>query len=146
MEFSECTGGEEEAVMSDPVSFSDEQFACVCEATQLLPPRLQSECLTDVTNRLAEGRDPRSLVNNVDVSRAINLALRELQVTKVRLYFLRPPDLPLVAAQLLHWTVQDYFPARPPRPRAPAPLNLLAGALNNSGDPFLEGGPPSIWG
>ena len=62
------------------MSFSDEQFAAITDAAKLLPPRKRSRFLTDVTNRLAYGHCPRSSVGNVAVSRAINLALRDLQV------------------------------------------------------------------
>jgi hypothetical protein len=62
------------------LAVSDEQFASIVDAAKLLPPRMRSRFLTDVTSRLVVDRGPRSLVNNVDVSRAINLVLRELQV------------------------------------------------------------------
>lgn len=61
--------------MTDPVSFTDEQFTIIVDAAQIVPPRLRSRFLTDATNRLAQ----TGVVTNVAVSQAINLALRELQ-------------------------------------------------------------------
>jgi hypothetical protein len=67
-------------ILGHPVSFSDEQFAAITDAAKLLPPQMRSQFLTNVTNRLVLERGARSLVSNVDVSGAINLALRDLQV------------------------------------------------------------------
>jgi hypothetical protein len=67
--------------MTQPISFSDEQFQVIYDAAQLLPPRMRSQFLRVVTSQLVIDRGARSLVSNADVSRVINLALRDLQVT-----------------------------------------------------------------